>query len=81
MDKNRVQGASIGRAGHLSRSPYPSKVRSVDPAIVHGRRLNLPQEICCVSLSATEVAERPPDRTAEVSRRHSRRVHLFPLKA
>jgi len=30
-------------------SPYPSKVRSVDPAIVHGKRLRLPQEICSVS--------------------------------
>ncbi len=49
MDKNRIQGASVGRAGNLSRSPYPSKVRSVDPAAVHGRRLNLPQEICSVS--------------------------------
>jgi len=36
MDKNRVQGASVGRAGHLPRSPYPSRMRSVDPATVHG---------------------------------------------
>src|SRR4051812_41776748 len=50
MDKNRIQGASAGRAGNLPRSPYPSKVRSVDPAAVHGRRLSLPQEICSVSL-------------------------------
>ena len=50
MDKNRIQGVSIGRAGNLPRSPYPSKVRSVDSATVHGRRLNLPQEICSVSL-------------------------------
>src|SRR5664279_1738400 len=50
MDKNRVQGASVGRAGHLPRSPYPSRMRSVDPATVHGKRLNLPQEICSVSL-------------------------------
>jgi len=50
MDKNRVQGASVGRAGHLPRSPYPSRTRSVDPATVHGKRLNLPQEICAVSL-------------------------------
>ena len=49
MDKNRIQGVSVGRAGNLSRSPYPSKVRSVDSAAVHGRRLNLPQEICSVS--------------------------------
>ena len=50
MDKNRVEGASVGRAGHLLRSPYPSRTRSVDPATVHGRRLHLPQEICVVSL-------------------------------
>src|ERR1700757_5026029 len=50
MDKNRVQGVSIGRAGLLPRSPYPSKMRSVDPAAVHGRRLSLAQEICSVSL-------------------------------
>src|SRR6266567_8095784 len=50
MDKNRVQGASVGRAGHLPRSPYPSRMRSVDLATVHGRRLSLPQEICPVSL-------------------------------
>jgi hypothetical protein len=50
MDKNRIQGASAGRAGDLPRSPYPSRVRSVDPAAVHRRRLSLPQEICSVSL-------------------------------
>src|SRR5947208_12138054 len=49
MDKNRVQGVSVGRAGNLPRSPYPSKARSVDSAAVHGRRLSLPQEICSVS--------------------------------
>src|ERR1700693_1366393 len=50
MDKNRIQGASAGRAGDLPRSPYPSRVRSVDLAAVHGRLLSLPQEICSVSL-------------------------------
>src|SRR2546421_9552982 len=50
MDKNRVQGVSVGRAGNLPRSPYPSKMRSVDPAAAHGRRLSLPQEICSASL-------------------------------
>jgi hypothetical protein len=50
MDKNRIQGVSAGRAGNVPRSPYPSRVRSVDPAAVHGRRLSLPQEICSVSL-------------------------------
>jgi len=55
MDKHRVQGASVGRAGHLPRSPYPSRTRSVDPATVHGRRLSLPQEICSVSLRRLRV--------------------------
>ena len=50
MDKNRIQGVSAGRAGNLPQSPYPSRVRSVDPATVHRRRLSLPQEICSVSL-------------------------------
>ena len=50
MDKNRVEGASAGRAGNVLRSPDPSRVRSVDPATVHRRRLSLPQEICSVSL-------------------------------
>jgi hypothetical protein len=50
MDKNRILGASAGRAGNVLRSPYPSKVRSVDLAIAHGRRLSLPREICFVSL-------------------------------
>ena len=40
MDKHRVEGASVGRAGHLPRSPYPSRMRSVDPATMHGRRLS-----------------------------------------
>ena len=50
MDKNRIEGARTGRVGNLPRSPYPSRVRSVDPAAVHRRRLSLPQEICSVSL-------------------------------
>src|SRR5579875_542257 len=49
MDKNRIQGVSVGRAGNLPRSPYPSKMRSVDPATAHGRWLSLPQEICSAS--------------------------------
>src|SRR5271157_3759189 len=42
MNKNRIQGVSAGRAGNLSRSPYPSRARSVDSATVHGKRLSLP---------------------------------------
>jgi hypothetical protein len=50
MNKNRIQGVSVGRAGDLPRSPYPSSTRSVDSAIARRRRLNLPREICSVSL-------------------------------
>ena len=57
MDKNRIQGASAGRAGNLPRSPYPSRVRSVDPAAVHRRRLNLPQEICSVSVNGLRLSK------------------------
>src|SRR5258705_12084385 len=49
MDKNRIQGASAGRAGNVLRSPYPSTTRSVAPAVVHRRRLSLPREVCPVS--------------------------------
>ena len=49
MNKNRIRGASVGRAGNGSRSPYPSMARSVDSAAVHQRRLSLPREICRVS--------------------------------
>ena len=49
MNKNRIRGASAGRAGNVSRSPHPSTARSVDPAVVHRRRLSLPREICPVS--------------------------------
>ena len=45
MNKNRIGGVSVGRAGILLRSPYPSRTQSVNPAIVRGRRLNLPREI------------------------------------
>ena len=48
MDKNRIQGVSVGRAAYLLQSPYPSRTRSVDPATVRRRRLNLPREICFV---------------------------------
>src|ERR1700688_1539978 len=57
MDKNRIQGVSVGRAGNLPRSPYPSKMRSVDPAAVHGRRLSLPQEICSASRERLRLPE------------------------
>jgi hypothetical protein len=57
MDKNRVQGVSVGRVGNLPRSPYPSKTRNVDPAAVHKRRLSLPQEICSASRERLRLPE------------------------
>src|SRR5262252_6594848 len=60
MDKNRILGASAGRAGDLPRSLYPSRVRSVDPAAVHGRRLSLPQEICSASLRRLRLSKGSP---------------------
>ncbi len=63
MDKNRIQGVSVGRAANLPRSPYPSKKRNVDPATVHRRRLSLPQEICSVSLRRLRLLK--DDLTAE----------------
>jgi hypothetical protein len=38
-----------GRASKGSRSPHPSKALVVNPAVVRGRRSNLPREICCMS--------------------------------
>src|ERR1700739_2345292 len=49
MDKNRIRGASVGRAGNESRSPYPLTARSGGAPVVHRRRLSLPREICRVS--------------------------------
>ena len=37
-------------SGQRTAKSVSIKVRSVDSAIVHGRRLSLPQEICSVSL-------------------------------
>ena len=73
MDKNRIQGVSIGQAGNLPQSPYPSRMRNVDSATVHGRQLNLPQEICSVSLGELD-GQRRSDRRAEVSRGAVRQV-------
>jgi hypothetical protein len=65
------EAALVGRAGRKSRSPYPSRARTVNPAGVRGRLRDLPQEICTVSYG-TEGAARLPDRGAEVSKGRSR---------
>ena len=45
LDTRRQHRAS----GQLTAKSASIKVRSVDSAIVHGKRLSLPQEICSVS--------------------------------
>ena len=65
------EAALVGRAGRTSRSPYPSKARTVNPAGVRGRLRGLPQEICTASFG-TEGVARLPDRGAEVSKGRSR---------
>src|SRR3954469_1276839 len=57
MDKNRIPGVSVGRAGNLPQSPYSSRMRNVDAATVHRRQLNLPQEICFVSRKRLRLPE------------------------
>jgi len=38
----------VGRANVRSRSPYPSSAMVVNPAVVRGRRSDLPREACVV---------------------------------
>ena len=35
MNKNRIRGVSVGRVSARLRSPYPSRMQSVDSAVVH----------------------------------------------
>jgi hypothetical protein len=72
MNKNRIRGVSVGRAGVPPQSPYPSRTRSVDPATVRRKQSNLPREIC--PMPRRTGAGRPAraaDPEAEVSRGHS----------
>ena len=72
MDKNRIQGVSVGRAGNLltakSISIKDAKRRFGDCAR-KAAELTLREILFCVA-SATEMAERRSDRRAEVSRGH-----------
>ena len=45
--------------------------RLVNPAVVRGKRLGLPREICCLSRRETDSGAIQGDRAAEVSRGHS----------
>jgi hypothetical protein len=43
------KASGAGRAGFWPQNPYPSRAPAVDSAVVYGRRLNLPREICRLS--------------------------------
>ena len=48
-DRNWIGGAAVGRVRVRARSPYPSKTKSVNPAVVHGQSMGLPRETCAAS--------------------------------
>jgi hypothetical protein len=50
------EASLAGRAGDVSRSPYPSRAEAGDPAGMRGRRSNLPGEIC-VAVPSSELRE------------------------
>jgi len=79
MYKNRMRGVSTGQVADSPRSPYPSRVQSVNPAVMRRKRLNLPRESCSVSgLIRTEVVVRRSDRATAVSSGHSTGSGLEP---
>lgn len=73
MNKNQMRGVRTGRASIGSRSPYPSRVQSVNLAVACGQRSDLSREVCVVSAYRTERAVRRVHRGTEVSRGRSRR--------
>ena len=50
------EASLVGRAGHTSQSPYPSRATAVDPAGLRRQRSSLPGEACIVLLAEL----RPP---------------------
>ena len=49
MDKNRIRGVRVGRAGKRPQSPSPSRTQNVNPAAACGQWTNLSRETCRVS--------------------------------
>jgi len=73
MDKNRITRPTRPDERAADREVHShQRVGVVNPAGVRWRRSVLPREICVVSFG-TEIVARRSDRSAEVSRRHSRR--------
>src|SRR5712691_11796557 len=48
-NRNWRGGVEAGRARMRARSPYPSRAKDVDPAVVHRKRRSLPRETYGVS--------------------------------
>src|SRR5215510_3816599 len=47
--RNWIRGVEVGRVRMRARSPYPSKTKDVNPAVVHQKRRSLPRETYGVS--------------------------------
>src|SRR5215475_2101045 len=48
-NRNWIGGVEAGRVRMRARSPYPSKAKDVNPAVVHRKRRSLPRETYGVS--------------------------------
>src|ERR1700730_12394441 len=57
MDKNRTRGVGVGRAGRVTRSPYPSKASGVNSGGGVRKAVELTSgglhRVCCGSLGQT----------------------------
>ena len=51
-NRNWIGGVEVGRVRMRARSPYPSRTKDVNPAVVHRKCRSLPRETCGVSLQA-----------------------------
>ena len=72
MDKNRIRGASAGRAGNVAKSISINGAKRRSGGCAPKAIELTPGDLPRVAIAATETAERPSDRGAEVSRGRSR---------
>jgi hypothetical protein len=72
-NRNWIRGGKAGRGSVRSRSPYPSKASTVNPAVGYRKESNLPREVCGRSwevachgnwLSAAQAALTLPQKSA-----------------
>ena len=72
MDKNRIRGASAGRAERVAKSISINDAKRRSGGCAPKAIELTPGDLPRVAIAATETAERPSDRGAEVSRGRSR---------